>query len=64
MTNGQLEKEAEVYKYRLGMSSLGSVFANHIVKFISQGTRQAGTTMHNAAGRLSHSLMTITHHTN
>lgn len=53
MENGDLEKAAEVAEYRLGMSSLESHGANHMVKFMPEGMRQAGTDMHRAASRFA-----------
>ena len=50
---GELEKAAEISEYRLGMSSLKSHGANHMAKFMPEGMRQAGTTMHKAASRFS-----------
>lgn len=49
----ELEKAAEVAEYRLGMSSLGSHGASHMGKFMPEGMRQAGTTMHRAASRFA-----------
>lgn len=50
---GELEKAAEISEYRLGMSSLESHGASHMAKFMPEGMRQAGTTMHKAASRFS-----------
>jgi hypothetical protein len=49
----ELEKAAEVAEYRLGMSSLGSHGASHMGKFMPEGMRQAGTTMHRVASRFA-----------
>ena len=49
----ELEKAAEVAENRLGMSSLGSHGASHMGKFMPEGMRQAGTTMHRAASRFA-----------
>lgn len=53
MANDELEKAAEVAESRLGMSSLESHGASHIAKFMPEGMRQAGTSMHRAASRFS-----------
>ena len=53
MANGELEKAAEVAESRLGMSSLELHGANHMAKFMPEGMRQAGTSMHRAASRFS-----------
>jgi hypothetical protein len=51
--NGELEKAAETAEYRLGMSSLESHGASHMAKFMPEGMRQAGNTMHKAASRFA-----------
>ena len=51
--NDELEKAAETAEYRLGMSSLESHGASHMAKFMPEGMRQAGTTMHKAASRFA-----------
>ena len=53
MANGAFEEAAEIAEYRLGMSSLESHGANHMAKFMPEGMRQAGTTMHKAASRFA-----------
>ena len=53
MANGDLEEAAEIAEYRLGMSSLESHGAAHMAKFMPEGMRQAGTSMHRAASRLA-----------
>ena len=53
MASGELEKAAEVAESRLGMSSLESHGASHMAKFMPEGMRQAGTSMHRAASRFS-----------
>jgi len=53
MANGQLDQAAEVAESRLGMSSLESHGANHMAKFMPEGMRQAGTSMHRAASRFA-----------
>jgi len=50
---GELEKAAETAEFRLGMSSLESHGASHMAKFMPEGMRQAGTTMHKAASRFA-----------
>ncbi len=51
--NGELEKAADTAEYRLGMSSLKSHGASHMAKFMPEGMRQAGTSMHKAASRFA-----------
>lgn len=51
--NDELEKAAETAEYRLGMSSLEAHGAGHMAKFMPEGMRQAGTTMHKAASRFA-----------
>ena len=53
MANGDLEKAAEIAEYRLGMSALKSHGADHMAKFMPEGMRQAGTSMHRAASRFA-----------
>ncbi len=53
MANGEPEKAAEVAESRLGMSSLESHGASHMAKFMPEGMRQAGTSMHRAASRFA-----------
>ena len=53
MANGELEKAADIAESRLGMSSLESHGASHMAKFMPEGMRQAGTSMHRAASRFS-----------
>jgi cytochrome c556 len=53
MASGELERAAEVAESRLGMSSLESHGASHMAKFMPEGMRQAGTSMHRAASRFS-----------
>jgi len=53
MANGQLDHAAEVAESRLGMSSLESHGASHMAKFMPEGMRQAGTSMHRAASRFA-----------
>ena len=51
--NGELDKAAETAEYRLGMSSLESHGASHMARFMPEGMRQAGTSMHRAASRFA-----------
>ena len=53
MANGQLDQAAEIAESRLGMSSLESHGARHMAKFMPDGMRQAGTSMHRAASRFA-----------
>ena len=53
LDSDELEKAAEIAEYRLGMSSLKSHGASHMAKFMPEGMRQAGTTMHKAASRFA-----------
>jgi hypothetical protein len=53
LSNDELDKAAEIAEYRLGMSSLESHGASHMAKFMPEGMRQAGTSMHKAASRFA-----------
>jgi hypothetical protein len=53
MANGELEKAAAIAESRLGMSSLESHGASHMAKFMPEGMRHAGTSMHRAASRFA-----------
>ncbi len=53
MANGQLDQAAEIAESRLGMSSLESHGASHMAKFMPEGMRQAGTSMHRAGSRFA-----------
>jgi hypothetical protein len=53
MANGQLDQAAEVAETRLGMSSLESHGASHMAKYMPEGMREAGTSMHEAASRFA-----------
>jgi hypothetical protein len=53
MANDQLDEAAEVAESRLGMSSLDAHGASHMAKFMPEGMRQAGTSMHRAASRFA-----------
>ena len=53
LSNDELDKAAEIAEYQLGMSSLKSHGASRIAKFMPEGMRQTGTTMHKAASRFS-----------
>lgn len=53
MANDDLDKAADIAESRLGMSSLESHGASHMAKFMPEGMRQAGTSMHKAASRFA-----------
>jgi len=53
MANDRLDQAAEVAESRLGMSSLESHGASHMARFMPEGMRQAGTSMHRAASRFA-----------
>lgn len=53
MGNGELDKAAEIAEQRLGMSSLESHGASHMARFMPEGMRHAGTSMHRAASRFA-----------
>jgi len=53
MGNGEMDKAAEIAEQRLGMSSLESHGASHMAKFMPEGMRHAGTSMHRAASRFA-----------
>ncbi len=53
MSNGDLDKAAEIAEIRLGMSSLNSHGASHMAKFMPEGMAKAGTEMHHAASRFA-----------
>lgn len=53
LANAELEKAADVAESRLGMSSLESHGASHMAKYMPEGMRQAGTSMHRAASRFA-----------
>ncbi len=53
MGNGELDKAAEIAEQRLGMSSLESHGGHHMAKFMPEGMRQAGSSMHRAASRFA-----------
>ena len=53
MGDDELDKAADVAEYRLGMSSLNSHGAEHMAKFMPEGMRQAGTSMHRSASRFA-----------
>ena len=50
---GELEAAADIAEFRLGMSSLESHGASHMAKFMPEGMRSAGTSMHRAASRFA-----------
>ena len=53
MANDELDKAAEIAESRLGMSSLESHGASHMAKFMPEGMRHTGTSMHKAASRFA-----------
>jgi hypothetical protein len=53
MSNGELEKAADVAESRLGISSLESHEASHMAEFMPEGMRRAGINMHRAASRFA-----------
>lgn len=53
LAKGQPDHAAVVAESRLGMSSLKSHGASHMAKFMPEGMRQAGTSMHKAASRFA-----------
>ena len=53
LNNDELDKAAETAEYRLGMSSLKAHGATHMAKFMPEGMRHAGTSMHKAASRFA-----------
>jgi hypothetical protein len=53
MGDGELDTAAEIAEQRLGMSALESHGASHMAKFMPEGMRQAGTSMHRAASRFA-----------
>lgn len=53
MGAGELDKAAEIAEQRLGMSALESHGASHMARFMPEGMRQAGTSMHRAASRFA-----------
>jgi cytochrome c553 len=53
LAKGHLDQAAEIAESRLGMSSLESHGASHMSRFMPEGMRQAGTSMHRAASRFA-----------
>ena len=53
MGAGEFDEAAEIAEQRLGMSSLQSHGASHMARFMPEGMRQAGTSMHRAASRFA-----------
>ncbi len=53
MANGKLDAAADVAETRLGMSSLELHGASHMARFMPEGMRQVGTSMHRAASRFA-----------
>ncbi len=49
----EMDKAADVAEQRLGMSSLDTHGASHMVKFMPEGMRKAGTNMHRKASRFA-----------
>ena len=53
MANDELDQAAELAEYRLGMSALEVHGASHRAKFMPEGMRHAGSSMHRAASRFA-----------
>ena len=53
MTNGSLDKAADIAEQRLGMSSLDNHGASHMGKLMPKGMQVAGTNMHKTASRFA-----------
>jgi cytochrome c556 len=53
MSKGELDKAADTAEQRLGMSSLDKHGAEHLAKFMPDGMKKAGTSMHRAASRFA-----------
>lgn len=53
MANDQLDQAAEIAESGLGMSSLELHGASHMARFMPEGMRKAGTSMHRAASRFA-----------
>jgi hypothetical protein len=53
MGSGDLYMAAKIAEQRLGMSSLESHGASQMAKFMPEGMRQAGVSMHRAASRFA-----------
>ncbi len=53
MAKGELPAAADIAEAHLGMSSLDKHGASHLVKFMPEGMRKAGTSMHHAASRFA-----------
>jgi len=53
MGAGELDAASEIAEQRLGMSAMQSHGASHMAKFMPEGMRQAGTSMHRAASRFA-----------
>ena len=51
--NDEMDKAADIAEQRLGMSSLETHGASHMAKFMPEGMRKAGTTMHRKASRFA-----------
>jgi hypothetical protein len=53
LANDDLDAAAQIAEQRLGMSSLESHNASHMAKFMPEGMRLAGTSMHKAASHFA-----------
>ena len=53
LASDDLDTAAQVAEQRLGMSSLESHDASHMAKFMPEGMRQAGSSMHKEASRFA-----------
>ncbi len=53
LSNDELDRAAAIAESRLGMSSLRTHGSSHMAKFMPEGMRQAGVSMHRAASRFA-----------
>jgi len=53
MSKGELDEAADTAEQRLGMSSLDKHGAEHLAKFMPDGMKKAGTSMHRAASHFA-----------
>lgn len=53
MATDDMDKAADIAESRLGMTSLKSHGASHMAKFMPEGMRAIGTSMHRAASRFA-----------
>jgi len=53
MTEGEVDKAAQIAETRLGMSSLEAHGASHMAPFMPENMRDIGTRMHHAASRFA-----------